>query len=36
VEEAWIIAPVNEAYPIGGGVTVASLSAFLEAHRGAA
>ena len=34
VDEAWIIAPVSEPYPIGGGVTVAPLSAFLDARRG--
>ncbi len=33
VDEAWIIAPVRESYPIRGGVTVAPLGSFLEAHR---
>ncbi len=29
IEEAWIIAPVNEAYPLGKGVTVAPINAFM-------
>jgi len=30
ISEAWVIAPVRDSYPIGKGVTVASLSEFLQ------
>ncbi len=33
IDEAWIIAPVRESYPLRGGVTVASLASFLQAHQ---
>ena len=33
IEQAWIIAPVKESYPLRKGVSVASLEQFLRVHR---
>ena len=33
IDEAWIIAPVSDPYPLRGGVTVAPLASFLAAHH---